>query len=588
MRLFLTATLLALGAGTAAFAQAPAITAVLDAGGYTASVAPGIVFVVKGTSLCTSNVTATTPYSTAALGGVTIKFTPVAGGAALDAYMIYTFSGSGVTQLAGELPSTAAAGDYNVTVTSNGVTSAAFKTTVVARKFGLMTQAGTGSGRALVQNVVTSTQYDLNGYTTGAVAGANFGRSPGKPSEFLIAWGVGLGAATGYDASAPAGGLDFIAQQNLDVKAIVGGMEIGPGYAGRSNLFPGLDNIAFQLPANVPTGCNVSFQVRVAGQLSNLTTIAIAPNAQADACVDPQYNKTVLTKLDGGGTLTAGYFNLTSFNTNLSYQGQSIAARVEGASGAFTQYTADTITQIPSLSTAASGACQVFQATTSSAGGSGGTGAKTLDAGTVTLNGPNVANKAFTKTSNVYSLNLGTSISAPGLPSLPGFNSSPLIAAGTYTLSGAGGADVGVFTSSITIDQPLTVTGGLPSTVIRSQGLPLAWTGGGTDLVLISGTSAVLVSGTPANGTFNTTTFYCTTTADKGSFTVPSSILLQLPATPANAGTSGSAFSSLSIFTNGVPAAGNGLFSAPLTAGGATDFGLFAAGIGTMSTPTYQ
>lgn len=564
-----------------AYAQGPTITAVQDAGGYTANLAPGIVFVVKGSNLCGTSATANAiaaPYSTAALGGATVRLTPVAGGAGIDAFMIYCFNNGSVTQLAAELPNSTATGDYNVTVTFNGSTSAAFKTTVVARKFQVLSQAGSGSGRTLAQNVVSSSQYDINSYTTSA------SRSPGKPSEFLIAAGTGLGAAVGYDASAPPNGLDFIATQNLDVKAIVGGMEITPSYAGRSNQFPGLDYIGFQLPANVTTGCNVPFQVRVAGQLSNETTISIAPDAQSTACVGSQFSPDVLTKLDAGGSIVAGFFDLTSYASNFSFGGQNFAVRAEGASGAFAKYTADTVTELPNLTPSGTGTCQVYQTTSSTAGGGANTNLTYLDAGNITLNGPNVSNKAFTKTSNVYTLNLG--LSGSGLPpGIPGFNASPLITAGTYALAGAGGADIGAFNASITINTPLTITGGLPSTVNRSQNLNIAWTGGGsTDVVLIAGTSSLLVSGTPGNGTYSTTTFICTTTADKQSFSVPSSILMQLPATPS--GNTGAG--TLSVYSTSTPTNGNGLFSAPLTAGGTTDFALFTAGIGSSGTPTYQ
>ncbi len=576
MKKILRAAPLALISGVL-FGQAPTITAVLDAGGYSAGIAPGSVFVVKGSNLCgtssTANATAA-PYSTAAMGGATIRFTPAGGGSPLDAYMIYCYNASGTTQLAGELPNAAAPGNYNVTVTFNGSTSTAFATTVVARKFQLMTLPSNGSGRALLQNVVSQSQYDLNGFTTGPVSGQSFSRSPARPSEFLVAWGTGLGSAAGFDASAPGGGYDFIAQQHLDVKVLVGGISVTPAYAGRSNLFPGLDNISFQLPANVPTGCSVPVQVSVAGQLSNVATIAIAPGSGASACVDPQFTSSVLSKLDAGGAITAGYFNLTSLNT--SFSGQSI--RVEGASGSFARYTGDMLTRLPNLASAANGTCQVYTATTSTSG-SGGAGAATdltyLDAGSISLNGPNVTNKAFTKTGNVYSLSLSQFPPAAG--------STPLISSGTYTLTGAGGADVGPFNASITIGQPLSITGGLPATVNRSQDLNLAWTGGtSTDVVVIAGTSSVLASGTLANGILNSTTFICTTTAGKQSFVVPSSILSALPATPAGEA------SVLSVFSTSAPTSGNGFFTAPLTAGGNTDFGLFTAGVGSFATTTYQ
>ncbi len=43
------------------------------------------------------------------------------------------------------------------------------------------------------------------------------------------------------------------------------------------------------------------------------------------------------------------------------------------------------------------------------------------------------------------------------------------IVGGQYTFNAAGGADVGKFSGSITVGAPLVVTGGLPTTVNRSQ-----------------------------------------------------------------------------------------------------------------------
>jgi uncharacterized protein (TIGR03437 family) len=576
----LFSTLLAL-AGAAAFAQTPSITAVLDAAGYTANLAQGSVFVVEGTNLCGTDAVAPTPYGAGPLGGAAIQLTPVARGSTLNAYMIYCSNRSGATQLAGEIPSTAALGDYNVTVAFNG-TSAPFKITVVVHKFQLMTQSGNGSGRALVQNVVSAARYDLNGFTNGAVAGASLFRSPAKPSEFLIAWGTGLGAAPGFDAEPPAA-LDFQAQ-DLDVKVTVGGVEITPVYAGRSNVFPGLDNIVLQLPAHVPAGCSVPFDVRVAGQLSNPTTIAIASNENAAAC-DSQFTPDALAKLDAGGSVTAGFFNLTSFTTNLTVQGQDLPLRVEGATGTFARFSADNISQLPNLSAAAVGGCQLYRTSTTSVGAPAAvsSGLPFLDAGRITLNGPNISNKSFAETSNVYTLNLGTAIGIPGLPPMPGFSSSPLVTSGIYTLTGTGGADLGPFSVSVTVNPPLKITGGLPLTVNRNQDLNLSWTGGGSGLVLITGSSSALTHGTIDNGIFDSSGFLCVTPAATQSFIVPSSLLLHLPVT-----SSGAAVGTLAIYTMSAPKPTNGLFGTSLTAGGTTDFAIFTAGLGESSAAGYQ
>jgi uncharacterized protein (TIGR03437 family) len=563
MKRLLPIVFLLVGAGATAFAQAPVITDVLDAGGYTATIPQGGVFVVKGSNLAATSSSATSPYQPI-LNGVSITYTPVAGGAAVKALMVYTYSQGGVTQLAGVLPAGTAAGDYNVTVTTSVGTSAVFKVTVVVRKFGLLTVPGSGSGRAVIENALPGNNVAVNRFTTGQLTylGTVYAYAPAYPGQTVITFGTGLGG-TVTDSTV----------------VVVGNLEIKPAYAGPSDpQYPGLDQINLTLPANVPVGCNIPFQVRVGTQLSNSTTISIAPDARTDACVDPQFGKDILSRLDGGGGYVVGSFSVSSYASTITSAGQTISIRTETASGTFTKYTADQLVRVPLVSTA-SGACQVFRFTTSQGAG-GAIDVTDLDAGVITLNGPGVANKALTETRNIYSLNLGT----------PGLNSTPAISAGTYTLTGAGGADVGGFTTSILVNSPLTVTGSLPSTVNRSQNLPIAWTGGGTDVVVIQGTSAVLISGSTSgnNAVYDAALFTCRTTADKGSFSVPSSILLQLPATPANALTAGTGFGSLTVLTSSTPGPNNGMFTAPLKAGGNIDLGLFVAGIGTASTPAYQ
>ena len=79
-----------------------------------------------------------------------------------------------------------------------------------------------------------------------------------------------------------------------------------------------------------------------------------------------------------------------------------------------------------------------------------------MDAGAVTLTGPagsNITNAALTETNNSYSLTISGAI--------PGGVNGNLIA-GSYSLKGAGGKDVGGFNTSITIGSPLVVTGGFP------------------------------------------------------------------------------------------------------------------------------
>ena len=211
---------------------------------------------------------------------------------------------------------------------------------------------------------------------------------------------------------------------------------------------------------------------------------------------------------------------------------------------------------------------------------SGGTN---LDAGAIALSGPsgsNLTNQALTESSNVYNLTIG--IEATGITLPPGFPglSNATIVPGTYTLKGAGGKDVGPFSASINLGSPLTITGGLPTSVTRSAGLTLNWTGGNsTDFVYVIG---------GAGPTANSTTFLCTSTAGAATVTVPASILNQLPAVTAAAITAGTATGFLAILSGPSPTSGNGLFSAALTAGGSINSGVFSALLGIAATPAYQ
>jgi len=206
--------------------------------------------------------------------------------------------------------------------------------------------------------------------------------------------------------------------------------------------------------------------------------------------------------------------------------------KIDSISGGFSQLTGfqlaaagtATVTEITS------GSCVVFHVT--STGTATAIGHVTdLDAGTVTITGPsgtNLNKQQLGETSNIYYYSIGTEgITIPG-------QANGSILAGTYNLIGAGGNDVGPFNTSITIGSPLTLSSPLPATVTESAGLTLNWTGGlASDVVeIIGGTGTIL--GTGANQVTSATEFICSTTAGTGTFTVPASILTQLPTiTPA-------------------------------------------------------
>ena len=556
------------------------VTDVLDAASYTKNIAQGSIFVVKGTNLSASGFTQFSFPLPATSAGVKITFTPAAGGTGTDAWLVYLYNQNGVNQLAGILPSTVAPGNYNVTVT-NGTASAPVAVTVVQRKIGLITQDSTGSGLAVVQNYISAAQLDVDRFTTGSVSGTTI--SPARPGQVLIAWATGMGPVAGGDNTASPG-FDFGAN-GVSVRVLVGGTSITPLYAGRAPGLAGADQINFTLPANVATGCTVPFQVSVNGALSNPSFIAIAPDANSNACVYPGFTAEQLKNFDNGGSYTVGSFGLTQISINIPGTGPGTGTfKTNAASGGFFRFTGFQLSGVSQYQPSAigSGACQVIHTTSGASGGKVPSGTITgLDAGTVTLNGPagsNIANLAFQQDAkfNSYSLSLGTEgLNIPGQT-----NPNTSLVAGTYTVAGNGGKDVGKFSAQVTLGSPLTVTGGLPATINRSAGLPLTWTGGNaSDLVEIVGFNSV--PSTAGGTSADTAEFICTTTAGQGGFTVPASVLTQLSATPAGSATS-------SGFIEVISALNPTTFQAPLTAGGNIDFGAFLALTGAGGTAVYQ
>jgi uncharacterized protein (TIGR03437 family) len=526
--------------------------------------------VVKGSNLCSTSTGILPAPRPTSSNGVKITFTPAAGGAGTDAYIVYLYSQGGATQLSGILPSTVAVGNYNVTVT-NGTVSASFATTVTASKPGLITQDGSGTGLAVVQNYISASQLDINRLTTGSVGGYTI--SPAKPGQTLIAWGTGIGPYTTGDNNASNAVYDF-STHGATVKAIVGGVSLPVSWAGPAG-YPGEDQINFALPSNIPTGCAVTFQVSVNGVLSNTTSIAIAPDAGSSACVIPGYTLQDLQKLDQGGTITRGSFSITQFTMTVPQL--SAPEKIDSIAGGFSQLTAFQLSSAVqgNVNVIQSGSCQVIQVTSS--GTSTSTGSSTyLDAGVVTINGPSgssLSNLALTKTSNSYSL---TNIEGLGV-TIPGQTAFSL-PAGSYNLTGAGGNDVGSFNTSLTLGSPLTLSAPLPTNVVRSSPLTLNWTGGiASDKVEIVG--AVSTStGTGSTEVSTTTEFLCVTTAGAGTFTVPASILSQLPATT---GTNVGILEVASFNTSAT-------FSATLKADGSAIPSTFGSYIGIGSEPTYQ
>jgi hypothetical protein len=146
-----------------------------------------------------------------------------------------------------------------------------------------------------------------------------------------------------------------------------------------------------------------------------------------------------------------------------------------------------------------------------------------LNAGNLTISGPGGSLTLLPER-----VGAGVLYAAPLLPPLE---------QGRYFARGEGGTDVGAFGPvQLTVPPLVTVTTSLApgTTISRGQPLPLTWTGGNpNDLVVIHGRSYLIPAGTPQPVRdpmqYRSLAFVCSTTAGTGQFTIPDYVLDRLP-----------------------------------------------------------
>jgi hypothetical protein len=289
-------------------------------------------------------------------------------------------------------------------------------------------------------------------------------------------------------------------------------------YHGRSQ-YPGLDQVIGIVPADVQPGCWVSVVTRSGDTVSNFATLPVA--ASGRTCSDPSMGVTAaqLQKLLGMSTFNVGSLEL------LKYMNVGPIADVDSATAQFYRTTPaafSSAVQGPSI-----GSCLVV------------TGVK--DFSTWNYPQPNPLNAGsavnITGATGTFAMEYQSSntsyyavLGGIGMP--PYF--IPDSGGGTYTFdNGAGGADVGGFSASLTLGSPLlawpqgydfTSIPGTRTTVTPSGGLTVSWSNGNANsFVQISGMA--LSDDPPSVEGY----FTCSVPATAGQFTIPPSVLLSLP-----------------------------------------------------------
>jgi hypothetical protein len=230
--------------------------------------------------------------------------------------------------------------------------------------------------------------------------------------------------------------------------------------------------------------------------VSNVVTIPI--HVGKGTCSDPQlgYDGTQISTLNGPtgqGSVRTGFLIVSQATAPESGTVNFAAAIFQKNTGFFGHEGNLSI-----------GGCLLGQTIVSGPAGTD-TG---LNPGTITVTGPDGAPVTL------------SSSATPGLyiaavPSIPSTG-------GAYVFNASAGSQVGGFTSTVSFPSPALVWTSVASVVSRNQGLNVTWTGGAPG-------SYVTISGVSGNGSV-IGLFTCHAPQSALTFTVPSYVLLGLPA----------------------------------------------------------
>ena len=392
------------------------------------------------------------------------------------------------TQIDGVMPSNMPTGAGTLTVTYKGVASAAFAIVVVGAAPGITTY---NNGTAVAQDTARPTD-PYGGLVTFLKSAA--------PGAVIVIWGSGFGATSDDDVSYTGNPH----ATSVSYSMYIGGVQVtNITYAGRS-VYPGVSVFVVTIPQNAPQGCYVPVAaVSTVNGVSTVSNIATLPiHAGGGSCSDPQFGIT-------GDQLSAiGARSPGSFNSGFLIVAQSNAPGVAVSNTAVAIFQQTAGVSSPGGGALVSvGGCIVTQTTT---GGSTGT-TTGLSPGTITVTGPG-----------------GGPVALTSLPILPGFYSANLPSipstGGAYVFNGTAGPQVGAFTATISFPNPLLAwtNQNAAANFDRIQALSVNWSGGAAN-------SYVIITGTSASGSV-TATYTCYAPQSAGQFTVPSYILLGLPA----------------------------------------------------------
>ena len=464
----------------ASLSAAPAVAGVYNAASWVvphqtnSGIAQGALFTVTGTGLGPITIQHADSYplpTTQGLAGTTIQVR--VNGVTENCIMIYSLD----TQVAAILPSATPIGTGTLTLSYQGAESS-IAIQVLAANFGTfaLNEDGTGPG------VFTDASNNPITYI-----------HPAHPGEELVLWGTGLGAITGDETEPPQQ-----ADLHTGVQVLVNNQPATVVYGGRGSS-AGVDQINFVIPAGV-NGCKVSVAVIVKGVTGNITSMAVAPAGQA-TCVD---TFGPLTADNLQKAITKGSLNLGGVIVN------RVAGENDKLEAGFATYSLSNLVRSWGGGSAGSiGSCLAYETFASSLNPIDPVVESFLNPGDQLMLNSTGGSKTISA--------LATGLFDTTLSTEPAVYIEP----GPFSVTnGAGGPDVGSFTWSLTLPDPVVPTN-IPASIKLSQELTLTWTGS-------SGFSVVtifLFSGVPVAPETAYVEILCTADASTRSFTIPSAVL---------------------------------------------------------------
>ena len=498
----------------ASIAQQPTINSngVLNAASYAltglpnSGIAQGSIFFVFGTNLGKAGSIQVSGFpvpSSQGLAGTSMQVT--VGATTVDCLMLYVTA----TQVAAVLPSSTPVGSGTLRVTFNGQASSPAPVTVVRSSFGIFSLNQAGNGPGVIQNYNSATDAPVNTIAETA-----------RPGQAVILWGTGLGPVSGNEAAGPLPG----ELTSINVKVWVGVLEATVTYRGRSECCVGIDQIKFIMPAGV-TGCYVPVAVQIENVISNYVSMAVS--SDGSVCSDPYgIPKADLEAAQQRGTFRLGAIGLSRL---IAHLGEGVEFTTDTGGGTFMRW--DDFSRFvqfqggPGAITLPLGMCTVYSYLE---GGSqkdpaNGTG---IDAGTaLNVSGPR-GNRQLTRPLPAeFPGTYGGILSDPLNPLAGGY-----LEPGSYTINNGSGGTVGPFQVSQTLPQTLQWLNESSLTAVnRAQGVQVTWSAADPGGVVQIQGLATDASNTVTGG------FICLERASAGSFTVPSAVLLALPATGGSA-----------------------------------------------------